>query len=491
MLNNILTSLILFCCLFAGSCFLSACDPDEQFYTGSDAQIRLQMDTLRFDTVFTQKGSTIHRFKIYNDYSEKLNITSIKLRDETKFFTLNIDGYATNELNDLEILPHDSLYLFCKVVIDPDDPVSVSPFIIYDYVDFIINGNNQYLVLEAWGQNANYITSNAQAGGVALLSCNNQVEQWSDPKPYIIYGILAIDDCVLSIAPGTKIYVNGGVQRNTNGPYIDGLIAVLENGRLQANGTLDQPIIFQSIRTESDWQEIPGQWAGLRMLSGSIGNSLKHVQVKQSIVGVQVDSLAQIKIEASEFAYTSGAGLVALHANVEMENCLLHNNGGNAIQLIQGGNFKGNYLTLASYGNDYSALSMSNFLCYDADCVEFDLNTLNFELENSLVVGNADSEIFVVQEGTTDPIHVDFEHCMVAYDNDFVANFPDFEANCNACIKYSSSEPLFRDTDEANYYLDSLSTARFKAIPNAILFDKDEVLRDPTTPDLGCYTFVP
>lgn len=122
------------------------------------------------------------------------------------------------------------------MTVDPDQPLSISPFILSDEIEVTANGKIFVANLEAWGQNANYIPSTDGKGKGALLSCNLGERTWSDPKPYVIYGILYIDSCTLILPAGTKIYVHGGIVRDTNTIYNDGLIVFLENGKLDARG---------------------------------------------------------------------------------------------------------------------------------------------------------------------------------------------------------------------------------------------------------------
>ena len=45
---------------------ISSCRKDD-YYTGSDVVLRFSVDTLTFDTVFTEVGSATRVLKVYND----------------------------------------------------------------------------------------------------------------------------------------------------------------------------------------------------------------------------------------------------------------------------------------------------------------------------------------------------------------------------------------------------------------------------------------
>ena len=165
----------------------------EQFTTDTTDRLRFSLDTLRFDTVFVTVGSATRSFKVYNDASLPLKIEKISIRSGAfSVFRLNVDGFSAPSkiLKGVEIGAHDSIYVFLEVTIQPDQPLSISPFVISDAIEFETNSNIQTVYLEAWGQNANYIPDRYSKGSLALLSCNLQEETWSDPKPYVIYGVL-------------------------------------------------------------------------------------------------------------------------------------------------------------------------------------------------------------------------------------------------------------------------------------------------------------
>ena len=140
-----------------------ACD-DESIIADSNAQLEFSLDTLRFDTVFTEIGSATRSFRIINPHSERIVISAIELGGETtNQFRLNIDGIPTSSATDVTILPNDSLWVFVEVTVNPDLPLSSSPFIIEEQVFFLTNGNEQVVQLEALGQNANYLPSRFSA----------------------------------------------------------------------------------------------------------------------------------------------------------------------------------------------------------------------------------------------------------------------------------------------------------------------------------------
>lgn len=238
---------------------LQSCQEDN-FSTDSGIMLNFSVDTLRFDTVFTELGSATRILKAYNPSNRPIQISNIFFEEgSSSKFRMNVDGYTvdangnifgTNDpLPPIPVAGKDSVYIFMEVTIDPDAPLSNSPFVIYEKLNFITNGNEQQVTLEAFGQNANYIPTRFSAGTASRLTCDLMTETWDDPKPYVIYGVLFVDSCELVIPAGTDIYVHGGLVNAGGGLfYNDGIWFFEENSTLKIQGTMDNPVTIQGDR---------------------------------------------------------------------------------------------------------------------------------------------------------------------------------------------------------------------------------------------------
>ncbi|HMW74256.1 MAG TPA: hypothetical protein PKD40_01300, partial [Saprospiraceae bacterium] len=225
---------------------MTSCRKQQDFFKDSSAMVVFSRDTLSFDTVFTTQGSATRLIKVFNSYDQPILLSKVWLeKQNTSKFNLNVDGIPGRTVTDVEIEAKDSIYIFVEVTINPDDPVSISPFVVEENLFVEVNGNTQKVILEAWGQNANYIPNNTNSNGLAITTCNLGSLSWNDPKPYVIFGVLFIDSCTVNIPAGTKIYVHGGIANNSLGKYSDGIIYVLPNGKLNIQGTKENPVIIQ------------------------------------------------------------------------------------------------------------------------------------------------------------------------------------------------------------------------------------------------------
>jgi hypothetical protein len=470
----------------------------ERFETGGGKGVTFSVDTLRFDTVFTSLGSATRSVKVYNPHSLPIIIDEITLREgEASSFRFNADGFEGPSAKGVEIGGNDSTYIFVEVTIDPDQPLSESPFILGEELIVRVNGTEQVLRLEAWGQNANYIPSRFGKNGVAILTCNFNTVVWDDPKPYVIYGVLVVDECTLELPPGARVYVHGGIAINQDDQgmitfYNDGLIFVGPNGRLNSNGTLEDPVIIQGDRLEPLFETTPGQWQGIRLGKTSKGNSFSHTTIKNSLFGIFVDSLAEVQLDASIIANTSSDGILAFHGTVRAQNSLFYNNGRNSFGAILGGDYTFTYCTLANFRNNELAVGMSGSYCYDfPECNVTVTNAIKARFTNCVMTGSNSDEFWVsFPEGEQNELLL--ENCVFRV-NELIKpnNLPDFVGDYTLnSINRQRSDSLFADLSADDYRPDTLSVLEHRAKPIAgITNDLEGNERDPVSPDVGCYEY--
>jgi len=472
----------------------NACQKDTTF-EGSDPSISISVDTLTFDTVFTTIGSATRSFKIYNHESEDIEIDVKLVNGQGSKFRMNVDGIAGYELKDVFVRRNDSIYVFVDVRVDPDQPVSISPFIFEEMLSISTNGSVKDIVLEAWGQNANYVPGTKRKGILSLLSCDLQTETWDDPKPYVIYGVLFIDSCELILPSGTDIYVHGGLVRQDSLIYNDGFLVVLENGKITANGTAIDPVTFQGDRLEQSFDDVAGQWVGIRFTGGSIGNRLEHVNIKNSVVGIRADSASQLTLESCSIYNTTSAGLIGVRADIDATNTLIYNNGQNSALLTYGGNYNFNHCTFANYGNQSSAVRLDNFRCTDPPLCQdvVFVNRMNANFNNCILTGNERDELSLLDwtdGGEPDLFHYQFRNCAVTVDEILEPElYPNFFDNCANCINLTPSDTLFLDLNNEDFTLDTMSIAIDKGFLAGMVFEDILDNSRDDMPDLGCYEF--
>lgn len=465
----------------------------EKFSTDPGDLPAFSTDTLGFDTVLTSISTVTRFLKVYNTHDLSIRIDEIKLvGPQAEFFTLNVDGVSGDIIRDITIRPHDSIYVFAEALINPDQPESVSPFIIETDIVFTTNGIDQEVQLIAWGQNANYIPGPHTPNRISLLTCDLGEVIWDDPRPYVLYGTLLIDSCTLVLPPGTRLYVHGGVANNAFGIYNEGLIYTLPHGKIRATGTSTNQVIIRDDRIEPDHE---GEWSGIRLGPESGPHQFSYCLLSSGIVGIAADSASEVSIDHSVISFTGGPGFFARHATADISNSLFYENGTQAVSLTYGGNYDITYCTMANYGNDSEALLMNNFYCTDLLCsMGAHYNKLTARVRNSIMIGSSTDEVWLVDaaEPPGELFDVLMQNNIVIVDELLDAiNFPDFfQTICTDCFEWFPGDTLFTDLSKYNFHLDTNSIAEMKAIPiPGIVTDLEDNLRDPVRPDIGCYEF--
>lgn len=486
-IGNVIHLLLCVICLAMG---MSACLSVDEF-TDDPTTLEFSLDTLKFDTVFTDRGTATRHFKVYNRGLNAVR-TDVSLGQKTPFFRMNVDGFPGDSIEKVEILSGDSIYVFIDATIDPHSPLEISPFIVEDYIIFNTGGEEQKVSLEAYGQDAIYLTPDSMQGGQAYLSCDLGEVHWGDEKPIILNGILVIDSCRLHLDPGTRLYVHGGVQQQEGNMYNDGIILIREHGSMHINGTMENPVVIQGDRLESEFIDVPGQWNGIRFLEGSQGNIINHGIIKNAIIGLMVDSLSQLSIANTIVQNSSLSNLYALTANVHASNSLFANSGENSVILNGGGNYIFNYVTMGNYGTGSGSLFFSNLLEINPN--EYMYIPIDLSITNSIIsAGVSDALSMSVMDRDYENINLLIEHTGIKSKEltDVDRGYPEFYNHFGSAFKIENVDKLFIDPVRDDYRLDTLSVAQKKAIPLPDYpYDLLENIRDSEFPDAGCYEYL-
>ena len=423
-----------------GIVFFVSCE-DEKYLTSPDVKLVFSVDTVRFDTVFTTIGSTTKHLKVYNPYDQPILVSSVRLAGgESSNFRLNVNGIMANEVYGMEIAPKDSIYIFVEVTIDPTG--QNLPMVVKDSIEFTTNMNLQDVKLTAWGQDFHLIRSQ-----------RIPTTTWTSEKPYLVYHQALVDSgAVLTIEPGTRIYFH----RNA-GLYV--------RGTVKAKGTFENPIIFQGDRLEESYANIPDQWDGILLVSGSHNNEFDFVTIKNASIGLQVGTIehlgyATVSISNTRIKNMAYAGIFALKSGIKAYNCVISNCGFYAAALLVGGSYEFYHTTIANYWGELGqavrqtpALLLSNKINIGDKTYIGDLEKAYFG--NSIVVGNSvlggELDFGISSEAL---FNYRFENCILQVSDQInVSNsghFSNIQKNVN---------PRFIDPYK-NHQLDTLSPAK-------------------------------
>jgi hypothetical protein len=424
--------------------YLFSCE-DEKYLSSSDVKLSFSVDTVMFDTVFTTIGSTTQHLKIYNSFNQKILISSVKLaKGETSNFRLNINGISANEVKDIEIAPFDSLYIFVEVTVDPSG--QNLPLVVKDSIEFVTNSNRQDVDLVAWGQDFNLVKRERMT-----------TTTWTKEKPYLVYNYAFVDsNATLTIEAGAKIYFHKDA-------------GLFVKGKVIANGTVENPIYFGGDRLEEVYTDVPDQWNGVLLYSGSKGNEFTNVEIKNANIGLQVGNIenegfSSVKLSSVKIQNMAYAGIFSMKSNIQADNCLITNCGFYAVALLVGGTYEFYHSTIANYWGGYAfkarstpSLQIQNYLIINKDKPAYIGDLVKADFGNCIITGNAlDGNELLLSSIPEAEFNYKFDNCILQVADTFKVNNPAHFANILKGV-----DPKFVDPyKKYNFELDTLSPAK-------------------------------
>ncbi len=449
--------------VMAGSC------KKDSFISSPDARLTTSVDSLKFDTVFTTTGSVTQSFKIINENNQKLRLTKVKLMGGlSSSFKMNVDGAATAEAQNIEIAANDSIYVFVTVSINPN--AANLPFIVSDSILINYNGNNRYVQLQAYGQNAIFLSNRILTGNVT----------WTKTLPYVILGSLRVDTTAsLTIQAGTRIYAHA------NAP-------ILVDGSMVINGTKAENVVFAGDRLDPDYKDLPAGWPGIYIRNTGKNNVWKYAVVKNAYQAVvvtnpSVNANPKLVMHQCTIDNAYDAGLYCVNTSVQADNSLISNCANN-VALLYGGDYNLTHCTVASFSNyyilhKYPVLQANNYAFLGGTAVTANMNAV---FRNCIFwgdYGTVDDELSVSKQGAN-PFSVLFDRCL------YKALADPGNSTLTSCIK--NQPPLFDSIDISRKIYNFRTSSAVapginKGVATAFTKDLDDNNRNVGLPDLGCY----
>lgn len=478
------TILLLAIAGFSG--LMASCQKNDLLNTSPNLKLSFSNDTILFDTVFTTLGSATQTLMVYNRTGSNLKISDVSLEGgNSSPFRINVDGEATFDAKNIELRNRDSLYIFARVTIDPNE--ATNPFVVQDSILFMVNGNSQYIKLVAWGQNARYVLADHTTTGMPpykIVADSMQTTEWDNKLPYVVYGFAAVNAYgKLVIDPGAHIYFH----KNSG-------LWIFPNGQLIAEGTIQDPIIFQGDNPDTSYRSLPGQWDRIQIMEGQAGKDdvIENAVIKNGITGIQAESADQpaknqLILDNVIIKNMDGTGILGENYNISAQNVVVGDCGAYSMALTNGGNYSFIQSTFANYWpysvRNNPAVFLTNFVVDTNNQTHH--NSMHFNLGNSIIYGYNDNEFGTQMVSGADSGYY-LDHCLVKTTLD-MSNSDYF----NQIIK--NKDPLFNSTSAQDFRLDSLSPAIGKGDPNISAKAPNDILGNPrgNTPDLGAYQFVP
>lgn len=388
------------CCILGT--ILSACDTTEEGYIDNpNNSLDFSTKIVSFDTVFSTAGSATSSFNIYNNNDKTIFVNDIILAGGGESgFRVCLDGKKGNRFRSVSIQAGDSLTVTVGVTVNPNDKQAI---LMQDSLLLSCNGRTESVLLEACGQDVNYIKN-------GLISEDTYFDA---EKPYFVYDSLVI-------APKTTLVIQEGTVI-----YMHDRASIVDYGTLIAKGTLTQPIQFRGdkqgldLATISPFDHAPSRWGGIFLQNSSFYNEMEHVVVQDCSFGITMEKsspeTSKLFIKDSQVTNSEDNILSCFDCKMEAINTEFSNAGG-CVVLLLGGDYSFTHCTIANFlpiqDRAAETLTVSN-----------NANNINYPLfatfDNCVIDGN-----FPVSEGNYygelnlsdangTPFDYRFNHCLI------------------------------------------------------------------------------
>ena len=481
---------------------ISCSEDDETFTDSPSSPIYFSLDTLRFDTVFTDICSATKELIIYNPNNKGVRLSSVRFGSNgSSGFRINIDGQYNTQFNDVEIFHEDSIFCFVEVTVNPHD--SDSPILITDSLLFTMsNGVTRKVILEAYGQDF-----------ICMRDVTIKADTTLTPtRPIVVYDSLVVaEGATLTISEGSVICFHKGA-------------GLRVHGRLVCNGSLEHPITMRGDRTDKIFPYLPydrldGQWEGIFLHpeshnnvfnycdihSGNYGIAAPNEKDKKKLQDYDEDSIAKYTITNCIIHNVATYAIFLQRTKAEIYNSQISNAGNNCITVI-GGTTRFYHCTVAQFYSGKAEHGEALLITNNADKVVYPLNLIEFT--NCIITGYADDEILgsrkkdsdaafnyrfvnsLINIVITDEEAVYFPNCRFEPKPKDIADLKEDERPKNRATQFRLVDTEIYLYD---FRLDTLSTARQLGdgtlTPENCRYDLNGVLRPTDKPDAGCYQF--
>ena len=454
----------------------SSCKKDD-YYTKEDASLVFSQSLITFDTVFTTIGTITKKFTVYNPHKNTIKTNIALVGGSTSSFSVNVDGVSGTSFTDVEIPAKDSIFIFVKANINPNN--SNGPILHVDELSFFTNGNRQKVELLACAEDAKFIIADRQVGSIQykIVAGENKTVTWYKDTAYVIYGYAVIDSTAkLIIEAGTQIYIHKG-----------GGLWVYVDGCLEVNGTKDEPVVFQGDRRSSAPKYDYAQWDRIWINEGSRDNKINYAIIKNAYIGIQAEIWHQdmgnkLILSNSIIKCSEGIGFLARSYHVEAYNNVISDCGNYCLALTQGGNYSfinNTFYNQYAYSRSTSAVFFSDYYDPGGDN-EIIVGDFNCNFINNIVYGNSTKEFtYAHKYPKITTFSTQIENCLIRTETKYLSGL-----TYSDCIL--NENPLVNNIKEYDFSLQNDSPCKGKGKSTSVTEDITGISRN-NPPSIGAY----
>ncbi len=511
---------LLFLFFIISAISLTSCRNDFEFKPRSGG-LEFSRDTIYFDTVFSNIGSSTYTLKVYNRSDEDISIPSIRLgKGLDSKYRMTVDGMVGNNriFENVEMLARDSMYIFIETTVDIAE-ANPTDFLYTDQILFGQGTSEQKVELVTLIQDAYFLYPQRFDDGTTetlpigdeeiygfILDENDPVNGneyiWNNTKPYVIYGYAAV--------PANKtLVVEAGAQIHFHAE--SGLI-IGNEGSIKVNGLpsdnpdnpLENHVVFQGDRLEPLYEDVPGQWGTIWLTQGSKNNEFTNCVIKNGVVGLLIEGNtglsnpeADVKLRNVQLYDHANYGILARTAYIKGENVVINSTGQIALACSYGGKYNFNHST---FNNNWaSSRQVSVYLNNYIEGASPETQPMEEAAFTNCIVYGSNQIQMLIDKKDHPVFNYRFDHCLIKFNNinnvytnnplyQFASD-PEHYVNCIIATNSSVANPRFLNVVRNKLIIGEDSAAKGLANPAFSTFP--DILGKPrlTPTDIGAYNF--
>ncbi|HBS52702.1 MAG TPA: hypothetical protein DD806_01720, partial [Flavobacterium sp.] len=313
---------------------------------------------------------------------------------------------------------------------------------------------------------------------------------FTNQKAYVIYGYAGVPSGKTAIFDaGAKVYFHAN-----SGLMIGNSASLQINGRSSSTSQMENEVVFQGDRLQSDYANVPGQWETVWIDQGATNITINHLTIKNASIGlmIQNNNGTSTNIRNTQIYNSAHFGIVAQNGKINAENVVVNSAGEAALSCTYGGNYTFTHCTFNNNWNSSKqmAVSLSNFKLGAVP----ETNALSKASFNNCIIYGAYTNELELSKKTGAAFEYQFNNCLIKMDAKAEATNPLYQftndpAHYNAILL--NQDPKFQSSAKNKLNIDATSAAFAKGNASYIIpFDISGTMRT-LPPDLGAYQSKP
>ena len=469
--NNTIMRTSMYCFLCLGG--LIACYPEEQEIDPTPShQLYFSEDTLHFDTLISGTRSPAQSVRLHNPNNGALILERIWLeRGANSPFSCWVKGSQGTSFQNIRLIGRDSTYILMEANIRGKERIGIVEELDKLWVQSSLG--QHYLPIKASSRDVIYADH-------LLIS---QDTDWSNtPSRHIGTELRVAANATLKLGPGMHLFFaqDAGIE---------------VEGRLEAIGSFEEPIVLTSERQDDDYKDAPGQWRGIHLKAGTSGHQLLHLRIHNAELALKLGAEEEtqgvkLSISYTELSYLSEGAILSYRSQTFTYNTVIYNTGRYLIQ-HHGGTHEYLHCTLSSYPRYFFNPAPIFQLHTHSPANSEPPQTPSLQIRNS-ILWSSEETIFSTHNPDPSPmIEVSYSILSGEPPNHPITSMENLWSN-------EHNYPAFLDPVDYNYKPTSTSPARDAAhdfrdnrqYKNDTYYDIKGHPRD-NKPDIGAYEWKP